>query len=255
MEQVTDKTKFVAFYPSDWRAGTVMLSPLEEWVYFQLCMVIWETGEAIHEDEFARLMMRHPGDWKADLASLVKLKKVHRSQGRLLTILRAEREVARARKKRRIAVENLGHGPRERGEKGERTPRESRENAERKPRETQKKRPNSDQLANYREGEPEPEPDIEPDSSIVNSREAPPQRDGMPAISPEIWQRFLDFRMARGSPIIGNTAGMVMTDLQRIWESHRQHPDDVIEQSLRRQWSSLRPLRPDERKSGWRLDD
>lgn len=77
----------------------------------------------------------------------------------------------------------------------------------------------------------------------------------MPRPSDDIWQQFCEFRMTRGSPIIGNTQFMVLADLERIWKSHRQHPDDIIRQSLDKQWSSLRPLRPDERKSGWHLDD
>lgn len=50
---------YVKFFPSDWKAGCIGLSLIEEIIYFKICLHNWDTGEALAEKNLTRIMLGH----------------------------------------------------------------------------------------------------------------------------------------------------------------------------------------------------
>lgn len=61
---------FIAFYPSDWVAGTARMTPMQELVYFRVCVFNWDKGEPVPAGELPLMLGTIP-DWRVVLLDLV----------------------------------------------------------------------------------------------------------------------------------------------------------------------------------------
>lgn len=140
---------FIAFYPSDWRGGVSMLTDFEELVYLKICLSIWDDGKPVHEDDVPRLFRRAPDEHevKAACASLVRLRKLKRSEDGLLTNARAVKAHREAGARSKA------------GKKGA----SSRWKAKRKRENATALRQQSDRTAAAVRGQCQPEPELEPE--------------------------------------------------------------------------------------------
>ena len=97
------KPTFVAFYPSDWRAGVAGLDHVEELVFFRLCCHQWEKGEGPTTDWLVRLCPTLArSDVEAAVRTLADAGKIVDDGGRWSNA-RAAEEHARAGERRESA--------------------------------------------------------------------------------------------------------------------------------------------------------
>lgn len=104
-------TRFVRFYPSDWRSGCIGLSPEEEGVYIRVCAHAWETGSRVptNDAEAASRLMLDVRMWKRLKAKLIAKGKLHVAENGIYSP-RAERELKAAQTGVREAQEKAGVG-------------------------------------------------------------------------------------------------------------------------------------------------
>jgi len=65
-----ERHSYIAFYPSDWVAGTARMTPMQELVYFRVCLFNWDKGEPCPATELP-LMLGSVPDWRVILMDLV----------------------------------------------------------------------------------------------------------------------------------------------------------------------------------------
>lgn len=68
---------FVAFYPSDWMAGTARLPRIHRSVYFDVCLYIWDTAKPVPDREL-RLMLADLTNAKEVVDDLISMGKLER---------------------------------------------------------------------------------------------------------------------------------------------------------------------------------
>jgi hypothetical protein len=71
---------WVKFWPESWQAGAQYLTPTEEYVYFRVCLAIWDTGEPVHYDRVGILCKGIDG-WQDALENLIRQKKLKYVRG------------------------------------------------------------------------------------------------------------------------------------------------------------------------------
>lgn len=87
-EQPPLRPAFIGLYPSDWKAGTAIMSDREEWTYLQVCLHNWDKGEAMPKRLQPGLLGRNP-EWSATVAALVEMDKVTVTASGALLVPRA----------------------------------------------------------------------------------------------------------------------------------------------------------------------
>lgn len=65
-----DRHSYVAFYPSDWIAGTARMTPMQEIVYFRICLFNWDKADPCPGGELP-LMLGAVQDWQSIVADLI----------------------------------------------------------------------------------------------------------------------------------------------------------------------------------------
>lgn len=86
----------MAFYPSDWSAGTARLPRLHRSVYFDVCCYIWDTAKPVPEREL-RLMVADLPDGMAIANDLVEIGKLERLDDGSYSNAKALTEAEKAR--------------------------------------------------------------------------------------------------------------------------------------------------------------
>lgn len=84
-EMTKDRHSYVAFYPSDWKGGTARMSPMQELVFFRVCMEIWDKALPVREGELAVLLSGVP-DWQRVIEELISSDKLHRTPNGIVNI-------------------------------------------------------------------------------------------------------------------------------------------------------------------------
>lgn len=69
---------FVAFYPSDWLAGTARMTRLHRSIYFDICCYIWDIAKPVPERELRVMIADVKGgmDYVEDLIAMEKLERL-----------------------------------------------------------------------------------------------------------------------------------------------------------------------------------
>ena len=86
---------YVAFYPSDWLAGTARMTRMHRSIYFDICCFIWDQNKPCPVSE-QRLMLGDIPDWETLVGDLVKGGKLILLDDGALTNLRAEAEAEKS---------------------------------------------------------------------------------------------------------------------------------------------------------------
>lgn len=87
---------FIAFYPSDWLAGTSRMTRLVKSVYFDVCVYNWEKAEAVPESEMVLMFADLEGQGEVIINALVKSKKLVRDDDGGVYNVRALEEAQKA---------------------------------------------------------------------------------------------------------------------------------------------------------------
>ena len=68
---------YVAFFPSDWLAGTARMTRIVKSVYFDICLYNWDKNEAVPESELTLMLADLEGQGLAILKALLKSGRLH----------------------------------------------------------------------------------------------------------------------------------------------------------------------------------
>lgn len=86
---------FIAFYPSDWLAGTARMARMHRSVYFDICCYIWDMNEPCPRTELP-LMLGDIPDWERYVDDLVASKKLIKNRDGSLSNAKAHAEARKA---------------------------------------------------------------------------------------------------------------------------------------------------------------
>ncbi len=91
----TNRHSYVAFYPSDWLAGTARMTRLHKSVYFDICCYNWDTARSCPTGELP-LMLGDLPNWSDLVDDLVRAGKLIRGDDGSLTNPKAMEEAEKA---------------------------------------------------------------------------------------------------------------------------------------------------------------
>lgn len=86
---------FVAFYPQDWRLGTMYLPPFHRLIYMELCCYMWDKNEPVPECILSSMFHDIPG-FEGPIEDLIAIGKIMRDDSGSLFNLRALSEASKA---------------------------------------------------------------------------------------------------------------------------------------------------------------
>lgn len=235
----------VFFGASDWLGGTATLPPMAEWVYLQISLYNMDKGEPVPGNRLGMILVRHGGDWQADLDLLVEIGKVAKTAGggyfvkrALIEYERAENAISKKRKAGKAGAEkrwqNNGEDSSANGDaNGDATEKACDTNATRQDKtRAEQSDPNGSQG-----GEPA-------------------QIDMLDRIKPDVWRDFAEHRIKLKKPMTDRSATLIRNKLTEITEQHGHDPNAILEQSIMRGWVGVFPLKDDDngnggKRSGW----
>jgi len=197
-----DRPAYVAIFPSDWKGGTVSLTPLEEWVYLQVCLYNWDKGEGMPR----KLQPAHLGrsaTWAEEVDALVEIGKLTRTAGGSLMVPRA---LAEYRKASDALAKKVKAG-----------------------RAGAKSRWNN----NAQDGDAISPPDGGENGDMVFS------------VPPQAWADYREHRAKIKAPMSKAAERAIIKKLEAIKAEHGHDPLAVLEQSMRRGWRDVFPLKED----------
>jgi hypothetical protein len=248
----------VFFSASDWLGGCATLPPMAEWVYLQISAYCMDKGEAVPGARLPMILVRHGGNWQADLDLLVDIGKVIKTAGESYFVKRALIEYERA--------ENAISKKRKAGKQGA----QKRWNSEGFDSSAKKSDGNANGTANgdatenrclpnaTRQEQSRADIDHLSDDTMGAGARGPDQGDMLDRIKSDVWLAFVEHRLKLKAPLTDRAAAMMRTKLIEIAEEHGHDPNRVLEQSILRGWKGVFPLKDDDtngRRSGWRFDD
>jgi hypothetical protein len=239
----------VFFGPSDWLGGTATLPPMAEWVYLQISLYNMDKGEPVPGSRLPMILVRHGGDWRADLDLLVEIGKVIKTAGDRYFVKRALVEYERAEsaisKKRKAGKAGAQKRWENKDEDGTAIDKDSTANgdANEKACDTNATRQEQSRA----------------EQSIPNGIQGagavdPPQGDMLDRIDPDVWKDFAEHRIELKKPMTDRAAGMMRNKLIEIAEETGHDPNAILRQSIMRGWLGVFPLKDDDRngkRSGW----
>lgn len=100
------KVRHIDFYPDEWLAGTATLDAVAIGVYISICALIYSHGGPVKIAEVRRFVKCHGNTFNAALRQLESLGKCDRF-GDEIDVKRCRNELEKAKKRLRIAIENL----------------------------------------------------------------------------------------------------------------------------------------------------
>lgn len=235
-----DRPEFVNLSASDWKAGTAMLPALAEWTYWQISLHCMDKGEAVAPAILPMILVRHGGDWQADVDLLVSLGKVQKTASGGLFVRRAlveyERSLAAMLKKQKAGA----RGAQKRWQNND-SDSSANGNA------------NATPMAIEKEKEKETE-NLDPLSEDTRG-----QADFLIDIDEAVFAEFAEHRIEIRRPLTERAATMIRNELIRILEQHGHNPSAVLRQSIANGWTGVFPLKADNgsngKRSGWRFPD
>lgn len=86
---------YIAFYPSDWLAGTARLPRLHRSIYFDICCCIWDTAKPVSERELALMVADTPNAHEI-VEDLILMGKLDRADDGSITNAKALAEAEKA---------------------------------------------------------------------------------------------------------------------------------------------------------------
>lgn len=230
----------VMFEPNAWQTGCARLTALQEWTYLQISLHGMDTGKPLPEDEVGFALMRHPGDWKADLDALVAKGKVKLEAGKGYSVERAVQEQKRAAK----VIENRRKAARKSVEV-------------RQQKQKPNKQPSSKASRDVQQQEKRREEKIEPNGSLTPNK-PPSNRVELPAnVDRELWKDFKRHRVKLKAPMTERAERLLLSKLEKIEKDTGQAPNDVLSHAIERGWKGVFAIKNDTqgKQSGWRFDD
>lgn len=241
----------VFFGASDWLGGTATLPPMAEWVYLQISLYNMDKGEPVPGGRLGMILVRHGGDWQADLDLLIEIGKVAKTAGGSYFVKRALIEYERAEsaiaKKRRAGKQ----GAEKRwkiNEEDSTANGNGNANAMRSQCDTNATRQDKTRADKS-----------DPNGSQGASAPEPAQIDMLNRIKPDVWKDFAEHRIKLKKPMTDRSATLIRNKLTEITEQHGHDPNAILEQSIMRGWVGVFPLKDDDtgngKRSGWRFDD
>jgi hypothetical protein len=221
-----DRPEYVSLWPSDWLGGAATLPAMAEWTYWQISLYCMDKGEPVPAKRIAMIMIRHGGDWQADIDLLIDLGKVHKTNSGGLFVKRSLAEYQRAdealQKKRNAGAA----GARKRWGNSD-----------------------VDSIANGSAM------DRKPDDQTGK----PVRIDMLDTIKPDIWKAFVKMRVTVKAPLSDHAADLIRKKLFKIFEEHGHDPNEVLNQSTMFSWKGVFPLKQENsgngKRSGWRMSD
>lgn len=233
------RPEYVSIYPSDWIGGCSHLPPMVEWLYFQISLHNMDKGEPVPENRLPLLMVRHGGDWQADLALLLDIGKVHKTNGGGYFVKRALIEYQRA--------ENALSKKKRAGKRGA---------------EKRWKSDNLDSTANGTATENQCDTNSireekkreEVRDTNVSPPYSPPEHQGdfVFSVDPNLLAAFRQHRIEIEKPLTKVGEARLIKKLERIWDEHHHPPNLVLQQSIDEVWIGVFPLKEDRQgRSGW----
>ena len=209
------RPSYVNFFPSDWRGGTAIMSPVEEWTYLQICLHNWDKGEAVPKRLQAALLARNP-EWEATVAALVEMDKVTVTASGAFMVPRALASYRAAAH----ALEKKSNS----GRKGARSRWTG-------------------------EGQPPAEPEAKPKAAAPPSPPSP-VGDLIFNLDGELWRDFRKHRVRLGAPMTDRAERSILKRLEEFQRKHGNDPEAVVEQSIRKGWRDVFPLKGDDDGNG-----
>lgn len=241
----------VFFSPSDWLGGTATLPPMAEWVYLQISLYNMDKGEPVPASRLPMILVRHGGDWRADLALLIEIGKVIKTAGdryfvkrSLIEYERADSAISKKRKAGKAGAQKRWEN------KAEYSTATDFDN-----------RSNTDAIKNRCDTNATRQNKTEQDKSdsIESHKGAVVQIDMLDRIRPDVWKDFAEHRIELKKPMTDRAASMIRNKLVEIAEKHHHDPNSILEQSIIRGWLGVFPLKDEDpasgKRSGWRMPD
>ncbi len=211
---------FIAFYPSDWLAGTARMARMHRSVYFDICCYIWDTNEPCPKSELP-LMFGDIDGWERYVDDLVTAKKLTRNRDGSLSNAKAHAEARKAFD----LWEKKSKGGKVGAEKTN-NPKEKRKAPDRTPADTPGG--SSPKMAGSPAAEPEPEPEPDSEEEDRDSPTTPVDSD----LETEAKMRSFAARFGRagGVAVFPNRANHFaqQLDVIREWVTMGLDPDTEI---------------------------
>ena len=229
-----DRHSYVNFYPDKWLAGVSRLSPLQEWVYLQVCIWNWDKGTPLPESMHKTCFRMHRNCMR-DVQVLLELEKLVRTDDGGLYSPKAIDEFDKAF---------------ELWEKKSRGGKNSQElQAERDGRTPEKTRPSKDRQTDRQTSIPDGI-----DARAVKRAKRIAMIDRPPDVTPEVWDDFIELRGRKNAPITETVIKRLRAEAEKAgWAI-----DDAIGECITRGWQGFRAdwvkgnaNGRDGKKSGW----
>lgn len=217
-----DRAPAVFFNSADWRSGVAGWPMNLEWTYFQICMFNWDRNEPVPPGQIKFLLSRNP-EWEADLATLIEMGKVIKTAGDSIFNSRA------------LGESKLANRKLDKFRKAGKTGAEKRWNIK-----DVDSHPNAP--PNSRESESKSE-----SLSKKERTPLPPNGNGdlIFSVDPEIWTAFRKHRNKIKGPMTDHAEKLMLRKLESLWNDGHD-PTMVIEQSIRKGWKDVFPLKGDQ---------
>lgn len=241
----------VFFSASDWLGGCATLPPMAEWVYLQISAYCMDKGEPVAASRLPMILVRHGGDWRADLDLLIDIGKVIKTAGDRYFVKRALIEYERA--------ENAINKKRKAGKAGAQKRWENKDDDGTAIGNDGNANGDANENACDRNATRQEQSRAEQSDPNGSHGGEPEQIDMLDRIKPDVWRDFAEHRIKLKKPMTDRAATMMRNKLVEIAEQHGHDPNAILEQSILRGWLGVFPLKDDDtgngKRSGWRFDD